>query len=327
MNYAVIGTGWIAESYIRGTQLAENINLTAVYSRTAEKGLEFGSKFSCTNIYTDLTEFAKAEEFDSVYIASPNVFHYRQSKLMLENGKNVICEKPAAVTPEQLTELFELAESKGLIFTEAMMMAYNPVSLKIKEAIGKIGEVHSAHFDFSQLSSKYPAYKRGELPNIFNPEMATGCLMDLGCYCVYASSYFFGMPDAMTAHSVFLDTGADASTSAILIYPDMDISITSSKVGQDFCGSQIIGDLGTIKIESISKLTNSEIIFNDGVREKICGDVPKEVLMKYEAESFRDFVSDYEQNKNKYLNAKKHSINTCIMMQDIREKAGIIIQK
>ncbi len=327
MNYAVIGTGWIAESYVRGTCLSDNINLKAVYSRTKEKGLEFGNKFSCTNIYTDLNEFAKAEEFDSVYIASPNVFHYRQSKLMLENGKNVICEKPATVTPEQLTELYDLAESKGLIFTEAMMMAYNPVSEKIAEAIKKIGEVHSVHFDFSQLSSKYPAYKRGEVPNIFNPEMATGCLMDLGCYCVYASSYFFGMPESITAHSVFLDTGADASTSAILTYPDMDISITSSKVGQDFCGSQIIGDLGTIRIESISKLTNSEVIFNDGTREKICGDVPKEVLMQYEAEKFRDFIENYEQTVNDYLRAKNNSINTCIILQEIRDKSGIIIQK
>ena len=158
MNYAVIGTGWIAESYIRGTQLAENINLTAVYSRTAEKGLEFGSKFSCTNIYTDLNEFAKAEEFDSVYIASPNVFHYRQSKLMLENGKNVICEKPAAVTPEQLTELFELAESKGLIFTEAMMMAYNPVSLKIKEDLNNDSIVDVE--DLAKLSLKYSYTKK-----------------------------------------------------------------------------------------------------------------------------------------------------------------------
>ena len=327
MNYAVIGTGWIAESYVRGTRLSENINLTAVYSRTEEKGLEFGSKFDCTNIYTDLNEFAKAEEFDSVYIASPNVFHYRQSKLMLENGKNVICEKPATVTPEQLTELYELAESKGLIFTEAMMMGYNPVSEKIAEAIKKIGEVHSAHFDFSQLSSKYPAYKRGELPNIFNPEMATGCLMDLGCYCVYASSYFFGMPESITAHSVFLDTGADAATSAILSYPGLDVSITSSKIGQDYAGSQIIGDLGTIRIESISKLVNSEIIFNDGTKEEICGDVPKEVLMQNEAEKFRDFIENYEQNVNTYVKAKQNSINTCILLQVIRRKSGIIIQE
>jgi len=327
MNYAVIGTGWIAESYVRGTRLSENINLTAVYSRTYEKGLDFGNKFGCSNIYTDLNDFAKADEFDSVYIASPNVFHYSQSKLMLENGKNVICEKPATVTPEQLTELYDLAESKGLIFTEAMMMAYNPVSEKIAEAIKKIGEVHSAHFDFSQLSSKYPAYKRGELPNIFNPEMATGCLMDLGCYCVYAASYFFGMPESIMAHSVFLDTGADASTSAILSYKDLDVSVTSSKIGQDYAGSQIIGDLGTIRIESISKLINAEIIYNDGTRENLCGDVPKEVLMQYEAEAFRKFIENYEQNENTYLTAKRNSLNTCILLQEIREKSGIIIQK
>lgn len=39
--------------------------------------------------------------------------------------------------------------------------------------------------DFCQRSSKLDSYLEGELPNIFNPALETGALMDLGVYCVY----------------------------------------------------------------------------------------------------------------------------------------------
>ena len=62
-----------------------------------------------------------------MYIASPNSLHYEQSKLFLQNGKHVICEKPITVEPEQLEELQQLAQQKQLIYLEALIGVY-PVS-------------------------------------------------------------------------------------------------------------------------------------------------------------------------------------------------------
>ncbi len=116
MKYGVIGTGWIAEEFVKGANLTGKMELAAVYSRTEEKGREFADKFGCKTVVTSLESFAKSNDFTSVYIASPNALHYEQSKLMLENGKNVICEKPITVTPEQLEELQQLADEKKLIY-------------------------------------------------------------------------------------------------------------------------------------------------------------------------------------------------------------------
>ncbi len=300
IKYGVIGSGWIAESFVEGAQTVEGMCFAAMYSRTYEKGKEFAEKFGCENIYTDINEFAKSD-IDAVYIASPNLFHYEQSKLMLENGKHVLCEKPITVTPDEFQELFSLAKEKKLVYTEAIMMMHAPHTEKIKNALGKIGKITTAHFDFSQLSSKYKALKNGENPNIFNPEMKTGCLRDLGIYCYYPAVEFFGLPEKISASAGFIETGADGYGTAVLDYPDKQVTLTYSKIGQDYCGSQIFGDEGTISIDSVSMLTGVKIHFADGRKEEVQGEIDKHILMAYEAKNFYDFITDYEKNSAKYF--------------------------
>ena len=69
---------------------------------------------------------------------------------------------------------FTLAVENGKVYIEAIMYMFNPVRPKLKASMQALGNITSAHFDFSQLSSKYPAYLAGSLPNIFNPALATG---------------------------------------------------------------------------------------------------------------------------------------------------------
>lgn len=320
MRYGVIGTGWIAKSYIDGARLLTDSEFSAVYSRTEESGNKFAKENGIEKVYTDINEFAKGD-FDAVYIASPNRLHYEQSKLMLENGKHVICEKPITVEPEELIELQTLAEEKKLIYIEAIMYMFNPARELLKEAVSKIGKITSVHFDFSQLSSKYPAYAAGELPNIFNPALATGCLMDLGIYCVYPALDLWGMPEKTTACAHFMESGADGSGNAALLYTDKLVNLTYSKLGQDRLGSQIFGDNGTITIESISKLTNIKLIDKSGNATEIIGDVEKEKLMGYEAVAFEKFISD--PHNEYYTSVKERALETSRLMKEIRNICGI----
>lgn len=320
MRYGVIGTGWIAKSFIDGARDVCGSEFAAVYSRTAESGNKFAAENKIEKVYTDINEFARGD-FEAVYIASPNRLHYEQSKLMLLSGKHVICEKPITVEPEELEKLQALADKKGLVYVEAIMHMFNPARDLLKDALGKIGKITSAHFDFSQLSSKYPAYQRGELPNIFNPALATGCLMDLGIYCVYPALDLFGLPEKITACAHFMESGADGSGTAGLLYPDKLITFTYSKLGQDRLGSQIFGDEGTIKIESISKLINMSITAKNGDIQEIIGDVPKEKLMGYEALRFERFIAD--PSDEYYQVTRQRALQVSQIMKQIRDICGI----
>ncbi|MDD3693351.1 MAG: Gfo/Idh/MocA family oxidoreductase [Oscillospiraceae bacterium] len=323
MRYATIGTSWITDSFIEGAEIAGDMQLCAVYSRSLNKGQNFACKYGDIPVYTDIEKLAKCADIDAVYIASPNALHYSQSKLFLQHGKHVLCEKPATVTSAQLRDLISLAQKNNLVYMEAIMMRHLPSRTLIHQAIKQIGRISVARFDFCQLSSKYSLLLDGELPNIFNPRMAAGCLMDLGIYCVYAAIDFFGRPKNITAGAGFLDSGADGCGFAVFDYGDMHASLTYSKTGQGYIGSEIIGDKGTITIQSISKLTGVTLRNCKDDKTIITQDIPKAQLMSGEAAAFRRFAANREDCKHEIQSVSRLALEVCETMEEIRRQAGI----
>ena len=297
IKYSVIGTSWITESFIDGAGLVKDLVLDGVYSRSYEKGEEFKNKTGAVRAFSSFDELLRSDT-DLVYVASPNSCHYEQSKALLENGKHVICEKPVTVTAKEFRELCDLADEKKLVYFEAIMYMHSPARRVLKEAVKALGKIRSASIDFSQLSSKYKALKNGELPNIFNPELKTGALNDLGIYCVYPVIDLFGMPDKITPCQHFLETGADGSGSAAFEYDDKLVTITYSKVGQSRASSQIMGDEGTVTIGSISKLDNVYFYKNNGEDFPLVPETEKRFLMGNEARSAVEFILDKENTKD-----------------------------
>ena len=297
IKYSVIGTSWITKSFIDGANLYEDLCLDGVYSRSFEKGSKFAEETGAKRVFTDFNSLASSDT-DLVYVASPNVCHYEQCKTLLLNGKHVICEKPITITASEFNELCKIADENNLVYFEAIMYMHTPLRQVLKDAVSKIGNIRSASIDFSQLSSKYQALKNGELPNIFNPKMKTGALNDLGIYCVYPVIDLFGMPEKITPVQHFLNTGADGSGSAAFEYKDKLVTITYSKVGQSRSASQIMGDEGTVTIESISKLDGIRLFNNDGEETLLNGETDKKYLMGNEAKSAIDFIINRKETDN-----------------------------
>ena len=323
IRYGTIGTGWIVDSFIRGTMLRDELKLTAVHSRDRERGEAFAANYDSPAVFTDLEEMAKSDLIDAVYIGSPNFLHAAQAKLFIENGKHVIAEKPITVTPAELEGLQKLAKEKGVIYIEAIMMMHLPARKALKEAVGKIGNIFTASFDFSQLSSKYKSYAEGGTPNIFNPVCCTGAMMDLGIYCIYPALDLFGEPEAIDAFSGFLRTGADGWGTCVFRYPDKMLTLTWAKAGQSRLGSQIFGDKGTITIPSISCMTNIKLWDNDGNDTPVSGDDDKFTLMGWEAHDVYRYLTDPEGTADEYAEACSMALRVSRVMEKIREKAGI----
>lgn len=316
MKIATIGTSWITESFIESSKYIDDVYIYAVYSRSEEKAKAFAEKNRVDKYYFLLDEMLCDKNIDAVYIASPNSKHFEQSKMCLLAGKHVICEKPMVVISNQLEELYSIADSKNLILLEAMKSMHSDGLDVIKNAIADIGEIRTAQIDFSQHSSKYGAYKRGENPNIFNPSMCTGALMDLGVYCVYFALEIFGEPEKVVSHSDFLESGADCTGTLIFVYDDKTVTITYSKTANGFLGSRILGENGAITINSVSKLTGIKRYYNDGTTEELYPVIDENIVMSKEIEAFRDFVN--EKNKDYYDYCRKTAFDSCRIIENIR---------
>ncbi len=313
MKLATIGTSWITEKFISSLKTVNGISLTAVYSRSKEKAEEFAKKHGAEYFYSDLTSMAESNCFDSVYIASPNKFHYEQSKLFLQHGKNVICEKPATTTKAQMEELYDLAEKKGLIYCEAIMTIHTDGFRQIKSYFNELGIIRTSHFDFCQLSSKYPQYLNGDNPNIFNPLMHTGCLMDIGVYNLYLCAALYGMPEKIVSDSVFLPNNCDASGSAILKYDTHSVVLNYSKTGQTYSYSEIIGDKGTLLFSSVSQLTGLSFKNKEKEVQLIPEEVSRDEIMSGEIRFFIKMCKEKCYSAEGYTFAK----NTALIVREI----------
>ncbi len=317
LKYSVIGTSWITRSFIEGASLHNQLVLDGVYSRSQQRGREFASETGAQRFFESFSSLLESDT-DLVYVASPNVCHYEQCKALLENNKHVICEKPVTVTAAEFRELSLLADKNGLVYFEAIMYMHSPARAVLKDAVGKIGKVRSANIDFSQLSSKYPALMRGENPNIFNPDMKTGALNDLGIYCVYPVVDIFGEPEEIIPCQSFLSTGADGSGSAIFRYGEALVTITYSKVGQSRGVSQIMGDLGTVTIGSISQTDNICLYDNNGASTVLVPDIDKKYHMGNEALSAVRFIEDMDNYREHYLQCRRLNELVLTCMEKMR---------
>ncbi len=299
INIATIGTSFITEYFLEACRAVGRYRLLACYSRREDTAASFSKKHGFEKAYTDLEAMASDPEIQAVYIASPNVFHYRQSKLFLHHGKHVICEKPIATCADEYTELLSLANSKGLIYMEAIMSRYSLGRPILKEALGQIGKVSQARIDFCQRSSRYDRYLSGEHVNIFDMSLAAGTLMDLGVYCVYAAVDLFGPPQKIQACASCLPNGADSAGSALLTYANHLATLSYSKIGQSTVGSEIIGDQGSILIGSVSQYAGIWLV-KDGNKQLLYAAPSHPEIMQGEASRFADSIEDFSRNEADY---------------------------
>ncbi len=325
IRYGVVGSSPITDTLIAGAKQHPHLCLTAVYSRTKQRGEAYALQHGAKYVFDSLEEMAQSDCIDMVYIASPNICHMEQAKVFLKNGKHVLCEKPLTAYPEELREAFDIAEKNNVLLTEAIMLLFQPQLQLLKDAVAQIGNIHCARFDFSQFSSKYPAYMRGETPNIFNPALEAGTLQDLGVYCVYPALILFGKPLSLQTNATFMSTKADGAGVSVWNYADKQVVLTYNKLGQAMAPSEIIGDKGSVTIASISKLENMILHLHNTPPQTIWGEEEKSVLMGREIATFADWIVA---GKNPaYDMHKELSLDVCVYMHAMRQQANVIFSR
>ncbi len=324
LRFGTIGSGWIADEYIHGAKDSGLWELTAVYSRTQERAAAYAKQHGAKHAFTNLEEMAASDVLDAVYIASPNAFHYEQAKLFLEHGKHVICEKPLCAQARKVRELQQIAKDRGLVYLEAIMFLHLPQRKLLEDALGQLGQITLVKLDFCQRSSKLDRYLEGELPNIFNPAMETGALMDLGVYCVYPALALFGEPESFTVEPQMMESGADGAGIVTMRYPDKLVTLTYSKLGQAGANSDFQGTNGTLSVESISRIAGLSLWRKDGTTEQLYGDDEKYKLMGWEAKDFYRYISDPEGSAQEYAVCSDLSLRVSSFMERVRKEGKIL---
>lgn len=249
IRLGTIGSGVIVHSVLDGVEATAGIRCAAVYSRTKEKGQALAKEYGVGKVYTDMEAFLQDEEINFVYIATPNLLHYEQAKRALLAGKNVICEKPFCTKAAHAKELVEIAKEKGLFLVDAVPTAFLPNLDVLKRELHKIGRIKLVMSNYSQYSSRYDLVLKGEVPNIFNPQYAGGCLMDINFYNLYLNVALFGKPQQAVYYPNIYEGLADTSGILMMQYDGFVSEAAGAKDTWGVNFVQIEGEQGYIYIK------------------------------------------------------------------------------
>ena len=319
---AIIGTGWISSSFVKAVQQTNSFEVVSVYSRTLEKAEEFATKHqipSWTNQWNDFL----LENWDVVYIGSPNHTHGSYSKQLLEHQKNIIVEKPSFLSVEEWDEVHQIAEDKNLLVIEAIRHYYEPAFQEIGKFIApRMNEVKGAVLSYAKYSSKYDAFLRGEIANSFSLASGGGALMDLGVYPIYNAISWFGMPVNVHYQARKLENQADGQGIVSLSYPTFDVTIFVGKVLNVCLPQEIYFGKETLQINDCQEIKEVKTLYMSEVQETKEYELRKNPL-EWEAIAFENILKRSPESLVQYEQSKIISRNVLEVIEALRNSAGI----
>jgi len=270
MKVGIIGAGMIVNDFLRFAHEVEGMTLSALCATPDEKDKieELCATNKIARAYTDVDEMLLDADVEVVYIGVPNHLHHAFCKKAILVGKHVICEKPFTSNDTELRELMELAKDKNVIIIEAMSTQYLPNTLKIKEQLADLGNIKIVSANYSQYSSRYDAFKAGNIMPAFNPEMSGGALMDLNIYNINLVVALFGKPKAVNYYAN-IEKGIDTSGILTLDYGSFKCVCIAAKDCKAPISTNIQGDKGCINITTpANNLDGYTVLMNDASAAK-----------------------------------------------------------
>lgn len=258
LNLAVLGPGKIADVVISNIKDKVELNLYAVASRDLKKANNFKEKHGFLKAYGTYQELYKDPLVDLIYITTPHAFHYEQMKECIINKKNIICEKAFTLSYLDTKEILDLAKENNVFVAEAMLTAYLPSRLQVKELLnsGVIGEIIEYNGVF--------ANNLMHVERVINKSLGGGSLFDIGIYPLYFAYQLFGEDYSINDIDIKKFNDVDEECSFTLVYKNGIKAKIFSSISQDlgiYC--DIIGTKGKIHVENVARPSKIIALDND----------------------------------------------------------------
>jgi predicted dehydrogenase len=193
LKVGLIGTGGIVRiAHLKPGWLAiPAVEIVAACDINEQTARKLAADFNIPHVFTDYRELLKMEEIDAVDICTPNKVHPPVVIAALEAGKHVLCEKPLAVSTEEILAMRTVLRTTDRILMTGQHHRFSEASVAIKAWVdtGALGEVYHARVN---------ATRRNQLPTspgFIDPALSGGgpC-MDIGVHALDTALWLMNFP-------------------------------------------------------------------------------------------------------------------------------------
>lgn len=142
IRIAVVGVGEFGRNHVRVWRELEGAELVGIVDTDADRAARVAAEFS-TRALPGLESFA-AERINAVSLAVPTKEHARIGCRLLENGLDVLVEKPIAASLDEADNLIAAASLHGRILQVGHVERFNPAVAAVQSIVSRpmFFEVH-----------------------------------------------------------------------------------------------------------------------------------------------------------------------------------------
>lgn len=271
LKWGVAGCGRFAEhTFIPTTKFLRRSVVNSFFSHNLNRAKELAEKSGAPGYFDNYDEFLKSD-IDCVFVSSVNAQHHEQVVKAAEAGKNILCEKPIAMSSEQAEEMVKACKRNNVLLAINFVHRMHPHVLKTKELIKNqtIGKFVSANVSFN---IDFPPGNNFR----FKKELSGGgAFRDLGSHMLDLLRFFGGEITEINGYmdNIIYKYDVDDFTSALVKFENgsygfMNVSYNTKKA---FNRIEILGQKGAISIENfigVKGLPSKLTILLDGEAKK-----------------------------------------------------------
>ncbi|MCA9892902.1 MAG: Gfo/Idh/MocA family oxidoreductase [Anaerolineae bacterium] len=222
LKFALFGTGFWSHFQLGGWYELEGVECVAVYNRTVAKAEVFAEKYNIPNVYATPEDLVANEELDFIDICTAVETHASLTQLGAENGLDVVCQKPMAVSLVEAHDMVKTCADAGvkLFINENWRWQYPIRQLKKRLDSGAIGKPFRARVHYV---NSFPVFDNQP----FLKELDQFILTDIGSHILDTSRFLFGEAKTLyaTTHRVHHDIkGEDVAT--CMMTTDRGLTVT-----------------------------------------------------------------------------------------------------
>ena len=253
LNVALIGCGEIADFHLQGVLAKKELSLYAVCDPAADERLQRRKEtYGAELAVRDFRELVNDPRVDLVIIAAPDQLHTEMTVAFLHAGKDVLLEKPMALSLEECETMLRAEQESGRCLMVGQVCRYNHNFVQAKALLdaGRIGELVFVESEYAHDYKKVRGYEEWRVC----PEREG--FIGGGCHAVDLLRWIAGDPIEVTAyanHKYLTDWPVNDTTVAIYRFPNQVIGKVFCSIGvkRDYTmRTALYGTKGTLIFDS-----------------------------------------------------------------------------
>ena len=292
VRWGLLSTADINKDLIPAIRASDRGMLVAIASRNQESADAYSKKWEIPTAFGSYEAMLNSDEVDAVYIGLPNHLHAEWTVQALQSGKHVLCEKPFALTTDEVDQMIAAKNESGLVLAEAFMYRHHPQTKLATQWVkdGRLGDV-----TFVRAVHTYKIlFREGNIR--LTPEFGGGSFWDVGVYPLsFVQLIMGGPPERVSAEQYVSDTGVDEVFTDQLYYPGGKLAqVSSSFINPSHTLAEVFGTRGRLSLNRpfVRMDADRQMLFHDsnGSSQEI--DVPEAPLYLGEVEDMHAAILD-----------------------------------